>query len=274
MTAALARGGVSTKCDASSLTPEAREFVEKYTRLSSDEATRHIVEVRDRAWDIEPYPCLGRFRFLTPGIAGSGLYPQILDRLKQGETLLDLGMCFGQDIRKLVSDGAPSENIYGSDLRPEYLELGYALFMDKDRLKSKLIAADIFDPSSELKQIEGKIDIIYTGSFFHLFDWDDQIRVAKRVVQILRPQKGSIVLGRQTGTMTAGPSTRRGGTQPIWRHDVDSFLRMWKQVGDETSTEWSVEAELHPIEINLVHPIPTGSDEEPRMRLRFSVHRI
>lgn len=49
-----------------------------------------------------------------------------------------------------MADGASSENVYASDLQGEFFELGYKLFNDKDRLKSKFIAADVFDPKSGL----------------------------------------------------------------------------------------------------------------------------
>ncbi len=78
-------------------------------------------------------------------------------------------------LRKLVADGVPTEHLYGCDLRPEFFELGYKLFRDKDTLKSKFIAADIFDPSSALSSLYGNIDIIYAGSFLHLFGYAEQV---------------------------------------------------------------------------------------------------
>lgn len=49
-----------------------------------------------------PYPCIGQFRFLSLGIANSPHYDEVLQRLRGGEKLLDVGCCFGQEIRKLV----------------------------------------------------------------------------------------------------------------------------------------------------------------------------
>jgi 2-polyprenyl-3-methyl-5-hydroxy-6-metoxy-1,4-benzoquinol methylase len=49
-----------------------------------------------------PYPCIGAFRFLDMSIAQSPLYPEILDRLKSGEKLLDVGCAVGQELRQLV----------------------------------------------------------------------------------------------------------------------------------------------------------------------------
>jgi hypothetical protein len=50
-----------------------------------------------------PYPCIGGFHFLKFGLASNPNYQSVLDRVKQGQTLLDLGCCVGQELRKLVS---------------------------------------------------------------------------------------------------------------------------------------------------------------------------
>jgi SAM-dependent methyltransferase len=132
-------------------------------------------------------------------------YPLILQRLKGGnENFLDLGCFIGQEIRRLVADGAPSENLYGADLRSDWFELGYQLFNDTDTLKSTFYAADIFDPNSRLNEIDGKIDIIYAGSFLHLFGYDEQLEVCAKIVKLLKPKKGSLLVGRQVGQVEAG----------------------------------------------------------------------
>jgi 2-polyprenyl-3-methyl-5-hydroxy-6-metoxy-1,4-benzoquinol methylase len=50
-----------------------------------------------------PYPCIGAFRFLDLSIPQSPIYPEILDRLKSGQKLLDVGCAVGQELRQLVS---------------------------------------------------------------------------------------------------------------------------------------------------------------------------
>jgi SAM-dependent methyltransferase len=166
-------------------------------------------------------------------------YPTILERLKTGEqNFLDLGCCFGQELRKLVADGAPPENLYGADLNPEFFDLGYKLFRDKDTLTSKFIAADIFDPGSELHELDGKIDILYAGSFLHLFRYEGQINACKATVKLLRDKKDSVLLGRQVGASKAGEYVHRTNKdQTMFRHNPDSFRKMWEEVGKLTNTE-------------------------------------
>ena len=159
-------------------------------------------------------------------------------------TLLDIGCCFAQDIRKLVSDGAVAENLHACDLEYGFIDLGYELFADRDTLKSHFFAADIFDENGRLSESEGMFDFIHVGSFLHLFTQEDQIRACKRIVKLLKPQDGSTVFGRQVGNVkaTAIPNFLQGGT--MWQHDPRTFEHMWQIVGEETGTRWSVRAEL------------------------------
>jgi SAM-dependent methyltransferase len=166
-------------------------------------------------------------------------YPTILHRLKaSNETFLDLGCCFGQEIRRLVHDGAPSSQLYGADLRPEFFALGYSLFRDSSTLKTTFLAADIFDPSSPLKGLEGKVNIMYCGSFLHLFNYEQQVNVCKRIVEILRPKRGSVVLGKQAGSAVSGERVHRTNeAQSMFRHNEESFRKMWSEIGEATRTE-------------------------------------
>jgi len=228
------------------LDEETREVFEKYSGLSPDAVIPHIVEVRNRAFDVFPYPCIGLFRFLNFGIRNLPQYSEVLQRLKGGQSFLDIGCCFGQDIRRLVADGAPSENTYGSDLHMEFIELGYDLFLDKEMLKTKFIAGDVFDPDASIKQLDGKIDIIHAASFFHLFNWDGQVKIAKRFVSLLNPEAGVLVIGRLMANIEAGEYSF---SKTVYRHNDESFKRMWKLVGDETGTNWQVDARISESEL-------------------------
>jgi SAM-dependent methyltransferase len=203
-------------------------------------------------------------------LGGFDTYAEIVKRLKSGnERYLDLGCCFGQDIRRLVTDGVPGHVLTGSDLRQGFLDLGYDLFQDRDKLQSKMIAADIFAPGSGLGSLQGNIDIIHASSFFHLFDYEGQKEVARRVVQLLRPQKDSLLVGRQVGNMHAHEETTAAtGNDKMYLQNVDSWKHMWKEIGHETGTQWEVEA--------VMKDWPEGRSKwhnEGTQRIFFSVRR-
>src|SRR5688572_21633615 len=101
------------------------------------------------------------FRFLELGMMTTYEYEDILERTKRGEKLLDLDCCFGQGIRQLVFDSAPSVNTYGSDPWGDFLSIGYELFKDRDRLQTTFITADVFDDSSPLTNLAAQMNIVF-----------------------------------------------------------------------------------------------------------------
>ena len=243
---------------------------------------------RDRAWSIHPYPCIGRLRFLDLSIIQHPLFQTLIPRLQSSQTLLDLGSCFGQDIRALVAAGAPAQNLYGADLRPEYTQLGYDLFKDRDRLEATFFSGNIFadqegtdvDPDDGKTEngfapLRGKLDIIHAASFFHLFSLNEQRALARRLIALLRPLPGSLVIGRQAGNVVAGEMPSRSDpSKTTFRHNGDSWRDMWDAVGRETGTEWRTEVGLKEVEgWSSGMGTEEGRAEGDRMMV-FAVHRL
>lgn len=198
---------------------------------------------RDRAWDIYPYPCIGQFRFINLTVYQTPSYPQILKRLKGGASFLDLGCCLAQEVRKLVYDGAPSENLWGAELKGDFFELGYELFKDRDSLKAHFLEADIFDEQGPLQQLEGKMDVVQIGLFLHLFDLKGQIKACERIVALMKPEKGGLIVGQQLASLVAGPLGSESGSE-MFKHTMESFEKLWKEVGRRTGSEWYVAAKM------------------------------
>ncbi|KAF2470122.1 uncharacterized protein BDR25DRAFT_304076 [Lindgomyces ingoldianus] len=255
--------------------PDARDLFENYCKIPSEDVVPHIKQIRDKAFKVYPYPCLGHWGFLDLSISQSPKYDEILQRVKNGDNYLDLGCCFGQDIRKLVHDGAPSEHTFGSDLQKDFMDLGYDLFLDKSTLKTTFIPANIFEEGTGLMQLVSKIDIVHAASFFHLFDWPEQVQIAKRLVTILKAKPGSLVVGRQIGHTDSGELARQiESSKSRFRHNEASFARMWKEVGEATGTDWLVDAHLEAEDLGKksnfkYNFIPAGT-----RWLRFTVCRL
>lgn len=222
--------------------PSTREVLERYSKIPSDEVEKHVYEIRDRGWDVFSYPCIGQFRFLDLSLGHAPQYAEVLKRVKSGARLLDLGCCFGQDVRRLVVDGAPDAgaNLYGADLQSEFFDLGYDLFRDRETLRAHFLKADIFEAQSALNELKGSVDIIHAAAFLHLFDWDQQLAVLRAVVKLLKPVKGSLMLGRQVGNVE-GKETMGGMTnRRLFRHNEESWRKLWSQISQETGTNWDV----------------------------------
>ena len=220
------------------------------------------------------------FQFLDLSLMSMDVYPEVLSRIKGGEKFLDLGCCLGQEIRQLVFDGAPSANTYGSDLWGGFFPVGYELFRDLDRLETTFVAADVFDDASPLvTELEGKLDVVYTGAFFHLFDLAEQETVARRVVQLLAPKKGSMVIGRQSGSEVAGEFSRAGDKsgRKHFRHNAESWKELWERVGKATGSRWEVEADVRTPEYTLAALEGKSADIQRKMTspgLRFTARRL
>lgn len=197
-------------------------------------------------------------------------YQNIISRLKSGASILDLGCCVAQDLRKLAHDGAPSTNMYGADLHGKFLSLGYDLFLDKHTLGAKFIEADVFDLDGPLKDLEGRMDIIQIGLFLHIFDLEGQIKACERIVKLGRAVKGTLIVGQQTGKQVAGNQARGKGV--AFKHNMESFKDMWRVVGERTGTRWEVRATLDD-RLGVTEKKESWDDPSIK-RLTFEVERM
>lgn len=216
-------------------------ILETYSKVPRDQQPEHILRVREHAYDARPYPCLGRFRFLELDLSTHPLYQKyVLPKFKHSsaerpDVFLDLGTCLAQDIRKLVVDGADPSKLYGSDIVPEFIDAGYELFRDEDRLPRDhfICPADVFDKSKNngLSVLDGKVDVLHATAVFHLFSLEQQTPIAERCLRLLRKAPGnrSLVLGGQVGNTTAMESARKDGDKKF-RHDGQTWQKLWQDV--------------------------------------------
>ncbi|KIW00033.1 uncharacterized protein PV09_08385 [Verruconis gallopava] len=230
------------------LKPAAKELLIDYAGVPESEALQHVHKLRDKAWETCPYGCVGVFAFTWPGISRVYVYQQVLDRVKSGDKLLDLGCGFGQNIRKLVYDGAPSENITGADISQAMVDCGFEYFRDRDRLKTKFFIGDVFDEDAPAyKDVAGHFDLVYASMFYHLWDWDGQVKAFIQTIKLLKPVPGSMIFGFQLGATPAGEVQRkRAGKESLkqmytYQHDEESWRAMWREIETKTSTKWDVD---------------------------------
>ena len=248
------------------------QVLESYSGLLSHEVIPHIEGVvsylparvsynilaplttvkRARAFQEWPYPCIGQLRFLELNLAKHPYYSEILSRLEKGQTLLDVGCCFGQDLRKLIFDGAPSPSkLYGLDIIPAFFGLGYELFRDRDRFDATFVSADLIKPAQEIAALDGKIDIMGAFSLLHLFRLPEQKILACRLVRFSKPIAGSTIVGRQLGAPVTGHYDGLTKDTKIYMHNMDSFQQFWDDVGAVTDSKWVVDGFLQPVETKL-----------------------
>ena len=116
--------------------------------------------------------------------------------------------------------------------------------------------------------------MIWAGSFFHLFGWDGQVQVCKKVVGLLRPRKGSVIFGRQAGNVRPGEIEHKANNDGrMYRHDAASWERLWEVVGKETGTRWSVKARLQESEEGGEGKGGAWKGDDGARLLLFAMHR-
>ena len=141
-----------------------------------------------------------------------------------------------------VFNGAPSENLYGSDLHYDFMALGYDLFRDRDTLKSTFIGVDVLDENSMLlTQLTGQLSIIYNSLFFHLFNWDQQLRAINHMLRLLAPNPGSLITGRFVAFTDTDKAKSIIGTVLPFYHSLESWKELWEVVRQSTGTALRLE---------------------------------
>lgn len=236
-----------------------RDVLVHYSGIPEAELETHVQAVRDKAWQVFKFPCIGLYAFIRLNAPTQPVYSTVIERLKAGETLLDLGCCVGQETRKLIYDGAPAENVAGFDLERRFIEYGYDLFKDQDKLPTRFYTGDIF--STNVQTVGGQpFDIVMAIYFFHLFDWNEGVLAMKNVVHLLKAKPGSMIFGLQFGAENARSlphSSARSGE--CFGHNPQSWSKLVQQVADEIGMSLEVDAQFGS-SIAFMNNGPLGSD--------------
>ena len=182
-------------------------------------------------------------------------YPALLTRLTSPTNpspprLLDLGTCLGQDLRKLVFDGVPVEQLYGSDIFSDFEQAGTMLFRDEENFAGHFIAADLLvedanESMGELVKTEGTWDVVSAFMVLHIWDYKTQITACKRILKLLKPEKGSLLIGASTGSVKPGEEWFKPPLVPqersIFRHSKETFMHMWSEIEADQGVKVKVE---------------------------------
>ncbi|TGJ78420.1 hypothetical protein E0Z10_g10344 [Xylaria hypoxylon] len=228
-------------------------LMSSYSGIPKNEQVTHITKVRNEAYAQFPYPCMGTFRFLDLDLARHEAYKEhVLNPLcqptapgKPEPLFLDCGCCLGQELRKLAVDGAPPHRLWASDIEPRFIELGFELFRDWDKLPRDHflcpgnVLVDTKDPSEDqLTILNDKVTILNISAVFHLFDLDDHKRVANRCLRLLRKDTNApvLILGAHAGSPKPERRQYRPGTEGercIFSHNEESWEALWREVCEQ-----------------------------------------
>ena len=151
----------------------------------------------------------------------------------------------------------------GLDIDGRLMDLGYDMFRDRRTLQARFVVADIFDNAEVWTTLGGSVDIVHASAFFHLFPLADQTIAAVQVVRLMRPRPGSMIVGRQGGSVNPKeyPAIKKGETS--FRHNIDSLRQMWEEVGKQTGTRWEVRGTMDTVGIRHAETKDAGGQKRP-----------
>ncbi|TFY73288.1 hypothetical protein EWM64_g10724 [Hericium alpestre] len=255
------------------LNEEEVSFYKQQTGIQDDEELkRHIIAIQTEAYAVFPFPCITTFHFAKLKISHLPAYPQLLKLGKQrpGAIFLDIGCCFGNDAFKAIADGYPLENVVASDLYQGFWDAGLKLFKrTPETYPVPFIAGDVFDHANlepvpvftaasppttprpvlkdltSLNPLRGHLSAIHASAFFHLFQEDKQLELARALACLLSPEPGSMIFGQHGGLPEKGFRVTPIADRKMFCHSPDSWKELWDGVVFEKGTV-KVEAEIVP----------------------------
>ncbi|KAF8888130.1 hypothetical protein BD779DRAFT_1470490 [Infundibulicybe gibba] len=240
-----------------SLDDDELAFFQEQTGIQDPSGLKaHILDVQAKAYEIYGYSCIKRFVFIKLKISRLPAYKHALQLLQEWDDaiLLDIGCCFGNDIRKAAADGWPVKNLIASDLRQGFWDCGHELFCSTPAtFPVQFIAGDAFDPAiinprvpfttalgapppalaslNSLTPLQGHIAAIHASAFFHLFDEAQQYTLAKRLATLLAPRPGAVIFGAHRALPEKGychAEVLSGGT--MFCHSPETWKELWHRV--------------------------------------------
>ncbi|THG92562.1 hypothetical protein EW026_g8378 [Hermanssonia centrifuga] len=249
------------------------EFIMRQTGIQDpQEVKKHVIAVQAEAYEIFPYPCIFMFGFAKLKISRFPAYKELLrlGKERQGALFLDMACCVGNDVRKAVADGFPVNQALASDLEPGFWKVGHNLFKSTpETFPVPFIPGDAFDsaflapatistslpdgpvpPLSSLTSLTpliGRLSVIHASSFFHLFNEELQLQLAKRMGSLLSPEPGSFIFGGHGGFLQKkGPRSMpmSAAVQSItmFCHSPESWKELWEK---EIFSQGKVKVEVY-----------------------------
>ncbi|KAJ3766268.1 hypothetical protein FB446DRAFT_767477 [Lentinula raphanica] len=159
-----------------------------------------------------------------------------LGRERKDGIFVDIGCCFGNDVRKAVQDGFLVENTLATDLRRGHEmfkstpQTFPTLFVEGDILKLEFLMPVIpftkenppttSDPSlnkiTSLNALRGHVSAIFTGAYFHPFNEEQQELIARKLAGGISSSKG-----------TWGPT---GHDYQMFCYSSQSWKELWEGI--------------------------------------------
>lgn len=199
-----------------------------------------------------------RMRYLWISAVAVSLF--IIPRI----SLLSRNNSVGNGIRKIVADGFPINGVLGFDIEKGavlchwmipvvhctigFWNLGHETFRSTpETFPVAFVEGDAFDPSilepvspfndvpktprpalsslTSLNPLRGHVSVIHAAAFFHMFNEERQVKLARALAGLLSFEPGSVIFGSHIGNSVKRFYESSHGS--MFQHSPDSWKELW-----------------------------------------------
>eukprot|EP00884_Botryococcus_braunii_P003621 jgi/Botrbrau1/1325/Bobra.0063s0039.1 len=196
------------------------KFLAEYTRCSDHEVLKNRVlqiwrDVKSNLW---VFKCIQELMFLHPRIQSHPKTQAVLGEYRDLQSskhdktafLMEIGSCFGTDLRWLIVEGVDPKDLIATDLTPSYWQYGRKLFDDEDKLQVETAFGSITDDSliaegkedTPLAHVRGRVHNVWAGAVLHVLNKESIEKLMANVHLLLRD--GGRLFGTSVGSESAG----------------------------------------------------------------------
>ncbi|KAJ3318261.1 hypothetical protein HDV06_000704 [Boothiomyces sp. JEL0866] len=222
-------------------------FIQSYCGIDNEEANKRVLEtIKTVEATLHVYGCVRAGLFGKAFIHLHPKYKEIAARFTNSDfKLLELGCCFGTDIRKMISDGLRQDSVTVSDLTDGYWNVG-AKVLFKDDLKVKSVFTDF--ATDPVIGLEPGFDVISAQAILHVLSKPQVEQFLKNCFKFLNTD--GILFGTCGGSEVAKdweePTPTKGLEGRVatnrFLHSVESLTDLLTMIG------------FHDIQVSVVPP--------------------
>eukprot|EP01083_Nonionella_stella_P135702 412800_1 len=213
------------------------QFLEEYMKKDIFSIIKKANQFKIKALNVFEYKCIKYNMFIVPRLQRHPKFNSVIKTqlLSTNATILDIGCCFGTDLRYCLYLGCKKHQVLGVDISSDFIELGFDFFGDKSVLKNRFISDDILgndgcdfvNHALELNNHK-RFDVIYIGNVYHLLT-EKQCELLTTITTSLISTNNGIVYGSTVGCDVPGEYLRKNKTRYL--HSKQSLQEMMKTHG-------------------------------------------
>lgn len=128
---------------------------------------------------------------------------------------------YGHELFKSTPDSFPAGFVGGDVFNPNIIQPREPFYEPPTTPRPRSL-----QPLNSLTPLQGHISAIHASSFFHLFDRETQVELAKRLASLLSPEPGSVIFGGHRGSPDATGTNNLMGFA-MWCHNPESWREIW-----------------------------------------------